>query len=346
MAKSPLLTVLRCLLLLSAMIVSNGPRSAQAENPVGPMPDPISATGDRFGPSHPIPLWSGRPPGAIGNGPEDKPRLYVFLPARPSSQTSVLLLPGGGYSAVALGREGFQVARWLNAQGVAAFVLDYRVAPYRYPVPIDDGRRAMRLIRARALDFGIDPHRLGAWGFSAGGHLAASLATGCGKVNHQEPQDNIDRLSCRPDFLILAYALTSMDWPGVNRNSLADLFGPRPDPELVHRSTTQFAVSADTPPTFLFATTRDPRVRVENSVDFYRALAEAGVSAELHLFDYANHGCGLCGGIPALASWTSLLRAWLIRRSLMPASAPLVPVPAFNYPLWPAGFDGPGRRGW
>lgn len=331
---------------LSMIVGAGSLHLAYAENPVGPMPDPVSASGDRFGLSHPIDLWSGRPPGAKGNGSEDKPRLYVFLPDRPVTQTSVLLLPGGGYSAVAIGREGFQVARWLNAQGIAAFVLDYRVAPYHYPIPIDDGRRAMRLIRARAMDFGIDPHRVGAWGFSAGGHLAASLATGCRKEDGQTPRDSVDRGDCRPDFLILAYALTSMDWPGVNRNSLADLFGPRPDPELVHRSSTQFAVSAATPPTFLFATTRDPRVRVENSVDFYRALAEAGVPAELHLFDYANHGCGLCGSIPALASWTSVLRAWLIRRSLMPASAPLVPVPTSEYPLWPVGFDGPGRRGW
>lgn len=257
-----------------------------------------------------------------------------------------MLVPGGGYSAVALGREGFQVARWLNKQGVTAFVLDYRVAPYRYPVPIDDGRRAMRLIRARAQEFDVDPHKLGVWGFSAGGHLAASLATQCSISEERHIVDDIDRVSCHPDFLILAYAVTSMEWPSVNRNSLADLFGPRPDPALVHSASTEFSVSTDLPPTFLFATTGDPRVRVENSVDFYRAAAGVGVPAELHIFDYANHGCGLCGSIPALASWTSLLREWMVRRRLLPVDAPLSAVPTSDYPLWPAGFDGPGRSGW
>src|SRR5579883_2283766 len=120
-------------------------------------------------------LYPNGAPGALGTAEGDKPRMYAFLPRARSTSAAILVIPGGGYENVAMGHEGFQIATWLNAQGMAAFVLDYRVAPYHYPVEIDDGRRAMRLIRAHAAEYGIDPKRIGVWGSSAGGHLASSL---------------------------------------------------------------------------------------------------------------------------------------------------------------------------
>src|ERR1700757_1560676 len=162
----------------------------------------------------PIFLYPNGAPGALGNAEADKPRMYAFLPKKRSTSAAVLVIPGGGYQIVAIGHEGFQIATWLNAQGMAAFVLDYRVAPYRYPVEIDDGRRAMRLIRAHAAEYGIDPNRLGVWGSSAGGHLASSLGTHCeNAADSANSADPIDKVSCKPDFMVLAYPVIGMQEP-------------------------------------------------------------------------------------------------------------------------------------
>ena len=300
------------------------------------------------GPPQPIFLWPGGAPGALGNTEADKPRLYVFLPKKRSTSASILVIPGGGYEHVALGHEGFQIAAWLNQQGMAAFVLDYRVKPYHYPVEIEDGRRAMRLIRARAAEYGIDPSRLGVWGSSAGGHLASSLGTHCENVtatvtNAATNQGPIDNFSCKPAFMVLAYPVIEMDGPYAHVGSRLNLLGPDPDPALAHECSNQNAVSADTPPTFLFATTDDPTVPVENSLAFYSALVRSHVPAEMHLFDYSDHGCGLCGSILPLRVWPSLLRTWLIDRSFLPPDAPPLPAPEPNWPKWPKGFTGPGQ---
>src|ERR1700758_1372797 len=155
----------------------------------------------------PIFLYPNGAPGALGNAEADKPRVYAFLPKKRSTSAAILVIPGGSYQIVAIGHEGFQIATWLNAQGMSAFVLDYRVAPYHYPVEIDDGRRAMRLIRAHAAEYGIDPNRLGVWGSSAGGHLASSLGTHCDSVTTEATNtssaDPVDSQSCKPDFMIL-----------------------------------------------------------------------------------------------------------------------------------------------
>src|SRR5580658_2301878 len=150
----------------------------------------------------PVFLWPNGAPGTLGNAEADKPRMYAFLPKTRSTSAAVLVIPGGGYEHVAMGHEGFQIATWLNAQGIPAFVLDYRVKPYRYPVEIDDGRRAMRLIRAHAAEYGINPNRLGVWGSSAGGHLRSSLGTHCEKETAAVTNsDLVDAVSCKPDFM-------------------------------------------------------------------------------------------------------------------------------------------------
>jgi acetyl esterase/lipase len=333
-------TVLRaCSLAAVLFLLFSGLRAAaQAPAPASlPASDVVPA---------PVMLYPQGAPGALGQGERDKPRIYPFLPANRSTRASVLILPGGGYQHVALGHEGIQYAEWLNAQGVAAFVLDYRVAPYRFPIEIEDGRAAMLYIRSHATEFNLDPDRIGVWGSSAGGHLAATLATQCsiGTSGSTGPTDVLSNVPCQPNFVILSYPVIGMEQPVTHPGSRENLLGPNPDPALAHQLSAQFAVTASTAPTFLFATTGDPVVPVANSVSFYSALVAAGVPAEMHLFDYADHGCGLCGTIPELAGWPMLLRAWLVHRNLLPATAPPPPAPSPNMLDWPSGLDGPGAR--
>jgi acetyl esterase/lipase len=289
----------------------------------------------------PMPLYNGTPPGALGHGTRDIPMLYVMLPKKPTTSAAMLVIPGGGYVEVALGHEGFQVGEWLRAQGMPAIVLDYRVAPYHYPTEIEDGMRAMRVIRAHAKEWGIDPNRIGVWGSSAGGHLASTLGTHCNKTN-PNAADPIDRLSCKPDFMVLAYPVISMRKSITHMGSRNALLGLHPSPALVKEFSNELQVSPSTPPAFLFATERDPTVPVQNSIDFYNAMIRNHVPGELHIFDYSNHGCGLCGSIIPLSSWPSLLRRWMIDHSWLPPDAPPPPPPAPNWPDWMPGFQGPG----
>jgi acetyl esterase/lipase len=323
-----LLLKLACLLILVISLASDARVCAQAGAAIPPA----------------IFLWPNGAPGALGTTEADKPRMYAFLPKTRSTSAAVLVIPGGGYEHVAIGHEGFQIATWLNAQGMPAFVLDYRVAPYRYPVETDDGRRAMRLIRAHAAEYGIDPNRIGVWGSSAGGHLASSLGTHCESVTAAGTNaDPIDSQSCRPAFMILEYPVISMEGSIAHTGSRKNLLGPHPDPALAREYSNQFAVTAQTPPTFIWATTKDSTVPVENSLDFYRALERANVPAELHIYDYSNHGCGLCGEIIPLSTWPLLLRNWLLLHSLLPPNAPPMPAPEPSSSKWPQGLTGPGQ---
>ena len=293
----------------------------------------------------PIFLWPNGVPGALGYTEADKPRLYAFLPQTKSTNTAVLVIPGGGYEHVAIGHEGIQYARWLNAQGVTAFVLDYRVAPYKYPVEIQDGMRAMRYLRAHAAEYGIDANRIGVWGSSAGGHLASTLGV---HGNDAAPlpggkNDSVNQADAKPNFMILSYPVISMQGPEAHVGSMKNLLGETPDAQMQQKFSNELGVDAQTPMTFLFATTGDATVPVENSLDFYRALERAHVPVELHIYDYANHGCGLCGEIPELATWPLLLRNWLMHEGWLPKDAPPMPPAGPNYPFWPPMLDGPGK---
>jgi acetyl esterase/lipase len=291
----------------------------------------------------PVFLWPNGAPGALGSAEADMPRLYPFVPQAKSTTAAVLVIPGGGYTHVAIGHEGFQFARWLNAQGMTAFVLDYRVSPYRYPVEIQDGMRALRYVRAHAADFGIDPNRIGVWGSSAGGHLASTLGVhGNDAAPLPEHPDSVDQVSAQPNFMVLSYPVISMQGPDAHTGSEKNLLGESPDPSLQQKLSNLLGVNAQTPPTFLFATTNDPTVPVENSLNFYRALERAHVPVELHIYDYADHGCGLCGSIPELATWPLLLHNWLMHGGWLPKNTLLPPIEA-NYPSWPAGLEGPGK---
>ena len=213
----------------------------------------------------------------------------------------MLVVPGGGYQFVSLDNEGSQIAEWLVQRGVAAFVLHYQVGPrYHYPAPIEDGQRAMSYIRAHAADFAIKPDRIGIWGFSAGGHLASSVATHF-DAGQPDAADPVDRVTDRPDFAIFAYGVLSMESEITHPGSRMNLLGPTPDPALVEEFTNAKQVTHDTPPCFLFHTATDPVVPVLNSVNFYLALLKAGVPAEMHIFEQGPHGVGLGGKRSAVA---------------------------------------------
>ena len=257
-------------------------------------------------------LWSGDAPGAQGNEDIDKPSLTVYLPAgQNATKTGVVVVPGGGYQHLATEKEGTLIAEWLNARGVAAFVLKYRLGPtYHHPVELEDAQRAIRTVRANAAEYGIATDHVGMWGFSAGGHLTATAGTkfDAGDVSST---DVIERQGSRPDFLVLAYPVITLKEPYVHHGSLNNLLGDSPDPALVRLLSAETQVTKDTPPTFLFATTDDQTVPVMNSVMFYEALVRAGVPVEMHLFQHGGHGAGLAAANPQLSVWPDLLIKWM-----------------------------------
>ena len=262
------------------------------------------------------PLWPKAAPGALGDAEIDQPTLTAFLPAFNPTGTAVVIAPGGGYQNLAIPKEGGDVARMLNAHGVAAFVLKYRLGPkYHHPVEIEDAQRAIRTVRAGAGAFGVRPDHIGICGFSAGGHLAATAGTrfDAGQAGSADP---IERVSSRPDFLILGYPVITLEAPLAHAGSRRNLLGEDADPALVKELSAQNAVTAQTPPTFLFATTDDAAVPVMNSVIFYSALVTAGVPAEMHLFQHGAHGAGLAASNPQLSVWPELLIKWMRERGL------------------------------
>ncbi len=264
----------------------------------------------------PEPLWPGGAPGALGEADEDKPSLTPFLAKSPNG-TAVVVCPGGGYRGLAFEKEGTDIAKWLNSLGISAFVLKYRLGPkYHHPAMIHDAQRAIRIVRSRAAELHIQPDRIGIWGFSAGGHLASTAAThfDSGDPNAADP---IDRAGSRPDFAILSYPVISMNSEFVHKGSRTNLLGAEPDPKLADDLSNDERVTAQTPPTFLFHTTADATVPVENSVRFYMALRKAGVPAELHIFQNGPHGVGLASTDATLSAWPALLANWLRERGLL-----------------------------
>ena len=274
-------------------------------------------------PAHKVELlWpggsQGAAPGAVGAEDADKPSLTIYpAPEKSAVPTAVIVFPGGGYGFLAKDHEGDQIARWLNSLGIQAFVLQYRIAPrYHYPAPLLDAQRAIRFVRAHAAAYRIAPGRIGIWGFSAGGHLASTAGThfDAGDAHAADP---IDRLSSRPDFMILAYPVISFTTPYTHAGSLHNLLGDHPDPALVASLSNETQVTAQTPPTFLFHTNEDNTVPPENSVLFYLALRKAGVPAEMHIYERGPHGVGLASTDAVLATWAARLKDWLEIRGLL-----------------------------
>lgn len=268
-----------------------------------------------------FPLWEAGAPGAVGNGEADAPTLTVFRPQRGTGiGTAVLVAPGGGYMGLAGNLEGRQVADWLASKGITAFVLRYRLGrDYLYPTPLLDAQRAIRVVRARAKEFGIAPDRVGMMGFSAGGHLTAAAGT-MFDAGRADASDAVDRVSSRPDFLILGYpwlnAMKPNQPPGVLTYYSALQIEPEKRASFEQYSPDQH-VTAQTPPTFIYHTTDDAVVPVEASIAFYSALRAARVPVEMHVFAKGRHGTGLGLGNAALDAWPALLEAWLRDRGLL-----------------------------
>jgi acetyl esterase/lipase len=256
-------------------------------------------------------LWPNGAPGAQGNEEIDQPSIAPYVPAGRGTGTAVVVCPGGGYSHLAMDHEGDQIAKWLNSIGVTAFVLKYRLGPkYHHPVELGDAQRAIRTVRAKAAEYHVMPDRIGIMGFSAGGHLASTAGThfDAGDAGAADP---IDRMSSRPDFLVLGYPVISFTTQYTHKGSLQSLLGNNPDPKLVESLSNELQVTAQTPPTFLFHTTADTTVPVENSVLFYLALRKAGVAAEMHIYERGPHGLGLAALDEALSSWPARLAGWM-----------------------------------
>jgi acetyl esterase/lipase len=263
-------------------------------------------------------LWPQGAPLAQGEDPEDQPSLTIHLPSpEKANGAAVVVCPGGGYRHLALDHEGRQVAEWLNANGIAAFVLKYRLAPkYRYPAPMLDAQRAVRFVRAGAKEWSVDPDRIGILGFSAGGHLAATVGTHFDKGN-PDSEDAIERAGCRPDFMILIYANATLKPEYFRWGAIEAIFADKATPELLESLSNETQVTAETPPAFLIHTNEDRVVFAENSVLFYLALRRAGVPAEMHIYEKGGHGFGLAPGNPILSTWPGHCIAWMHGRGFL-----------------------------
>ena len=275
------------------------------------------------------PLWPGEAPGAK-RPPEGSETIaegwrytdievpqYFAYPAPKDKNTgkAVVIFPGGGYGILAMNHEGHDYAKWLNERGITGVVVKYRVSGkpdfgYQFPVPFLDARRAIRTVRAHAAEWGVDPEKVGVMGSSAGGHLASLCTTRFADTFPEEGKDEIDKLSCRPDFSILIYPVISMG-EVAHSGSRTNLLGKSPSAEAVEKYSTEKQVSKETPPVFLLHTA-DDGVDCRNSLNFAAACKAHGVPVSLHLFESGGHGYGM-NGRGDLAAWPSLLETWLKR---------------------------------
>ncbi len=265
-------------------------------------------------------LWPDGTPGAKGEDPtKDIPMIHIYLPEKEKAvHSAVVICPGGGYGHLAMGHEGHDIARWLNSFGVAGIIVDYRHKGkgYGHPAPLQDAQRALRTVRSRARELNIDPQRIGIMGFSAGGHLASTAATHF-DAGDPDATDPVEKAGCRPDFAILCYAVIAFDEPFTHRGSQRNLLGTDAKPKLVKSLSNEKQVTKETPPTFLWHTTADRGVPVENSIAFYAALRKAGVPAEMHIFEQGRHGLGLAKQQPGTNAWPKMCENWMRVRGLL-----------------------------
>ena len=265
-------------------------------------------------PEAPIALWPEGAPGALGTGSNDIPTLTAYFPpAELATGAAMVICPGGGYGGLAP-HEGKDYALWLNEQGIAGFVLKYRLGShgYRHPRMLEDAARAVRLVRFHAAEWAVDPRRVGVMGSSAGGHLASTLLTHY-DAGQPAAADPINRLSCRPDLGILCYPVITMG-QYTHKGSRENLLGKDPGAELVRDLSNELHVTSDTPHCFIFHTSDDPVVPVENSLMFAAALRQAGVPFDLHIYQHGPHGIGLGSKIDDPSHWhpwTRDCRFWL-----------------------------------
>ena len=281
-----------------------------------------------------LPLWEKNIPNYRETGEENttafrdgleistlvsKPEMSVFLSsARNSNGQAVLIIPGGGYEVTVDVWEGTDIAKWFNAHGIAAAVLRYRLPHAKSNIereksPLLDAARALRMLRANAKEWNIDKNNIGVMGFSAGGHLAATLLTHYDESVLGE-KDAIDKLSARPDFGILVYPVISMSADFTHEGSRYFFMGENLNRELMEYYSAEKQVTKDTPPTFLVHSSDDEVVDVENSIAFYKQLVANKIDAEMHLFQNGEHGFSLANGQGSVEAWKDLCISWLKNR--------------------------------
>jgi acetyl esterase/lipase len=286
--------------------------------------------GNMKGQNQSIPLYNGAIPNSRDNGGKEKienqditvisnvqvPGIDVYLPTkRFATGQAVVICPGGGYWILAYDLEGTDIAKYFNTIGVAAIVLKYRLPTCgntieSYKVPLMDAQRAMRLVRNNAKKWNISPEKIGVMGFSAGGHLASTLGTHFDYGN-KTSSDSLERISCRPDFMILMYPVISFTDSCTHTGSRDALLGKNPDKELVKYYSSELQLKKDTPPAFFVHADNDTGVPVENSLLMYKALRANKIPAELHILSEGEHGFGLGTGNDHINSWTNSLKLWL-----------------------------------
>lgn len=245
------------------------------------------------------------------------PTLTVVPPAVDRANgTAVIICPGGGYGFLSMAREGAQYATWLSTLGITSFILKSRLEDWGHPAPLQDVLRAIRLLRSRAADFGIDPQRIGVIGSSAGGHLAASASTlfdhPAGRTGHA-----LDAVNARPDFAILLYPVITLHDPAAHAGSRTALLGSQPSNSEIALMSVEQQVSPATPPTILIHTQGDPAVPVKNSLLYFEALTQAQVPAELYVFEQGGHGIAMADGLGNTSAWPKRVGEWLRQRGLV-----------------------------
>jgi acetyl esterase/lipase len=250
----------------------------------------------------------------------DRPDMYAFFPAKEENTgCAVLICPGGGYHHLAYDVSGFAIAKWFNTIGASAFVLKYRLPDSPDLVepdkgPLQDAQRAMRLIRSRAKEWGIDPEKIGVMGTSAGGHLASTLGTHSEDVS--SIGDSADTMSFRPGFMILVSPVITMgDY--TEKGTRENLLGDNPSDELIQKYSNEQQVTSETAVSFIVHAADDSVVDVRNSIMFFEALSDKKVSASLHIFPQGDHSIGVCKNPGSTALWTSLCEEWLREKNFI-----------------------------
>ena len=237
--------------------------------------------------------------------------IYVYLPKTGINTGAALIIcPGGGYVRESMGHEGYEMAEWLTTQGVAGIVLKYRLPNGHDQIPLEDAQRAIRLVRQKATEWGINPSKVGIAGASAGGHLASTAGThfDMGKPDATDP---IEKLSCRPDFMLLLYPVVSLSEKLAHMGSRTSLIGPGNNEELVEKYSNELHVTAQTPPTFLVLADNDSAVPPLNSIEFYMALKKNKIPAEMHIFKDGGHGFGMTKRNIPVDQWPNLFAQWM-----------------------------------
>lgn len=240
----------------------------------------------------------------------DNPSVTPFFPEKTKANgTSIIIFPGGGYIRLAIFHEAFDIAKWFTERGITVFVVKYRMQEYGYPAPLLDGLRAVRLVRSRAAEWNLDPNKIGILGFSAGGHVAASVLTRHDFVTKEE--DPLVKVSAKPDFAVLGYPVISMQATHAHQGSRKALLGENPSAELMAENSLELQVKKDVPPVFMFHGVADQAVPVANSLTFFTEVQKYNANSELHIYQSSIHGLGMVQGQGSISSWPQALDLWL-----------------------------------